>query len=77
MGFAVPPPSPAQRVDRSAPGPSPPRALALAERQLVLDRLNAERFRDKAPAKVYATAEAIERLKQESKKTNAILHVTC
>src|SRR5438477_1106388 len=34
---------------------SPPRALAPAERQLVLNHLNAERFQDKAPAEVYAT----------------------
>lgn len=38
-----------------APRPSPPRALPPAERQVVLDHLNSERFRDKAPAEVYAT----------------------
>jgi len=37
------------------PRPSPPRALAPEERQLVVDHLNSERFRDKAPAEVYAT----------------------
>lgn len=38
-----------------APRPSPPRALTSAERQQVLDVLHAERFRDKAPAEVFAT----------------------
>jgi putative transposase len=38
-----------------APRPSPPRALTPVERQLVLAHLNAERFRDQAPAEVYAT----------------------
>ena len=35
--------------------PTPERALAAAERQTVLDYLHSERFRDKAPAEVYAT----------------------
>jgi len=35
--------------------PTPARALDAAERQSVLDHLHAERFRDKAPAEVYAT----------------------
>ena len=35
--------------------PTPERALDAAERQAVLDHLPAERFRDKAPAEVYAT----------------------
>jgi putative transposase len=35
--------------------PTPERALDAAERQVVLDHLHAERFRDKAPAEVYAT----------------------
>jgi putative transposase len=38
-----------------APRPSPPRALAPAERQQVLDQLHSERFRDRAPAEVFAT----------------------
>ena len=38
-----------------APRPSPPRALSPTERQVVLDHLNSERFRDKAPTEVYAT----------------------
>jgi len=37
------------------PRPMPERALTAAERQVVLDHLHAERFRDKAPAEVYAT----------------------
>ena len=39
----------------AAPRPSPPRALAPAERQQVLEHLHSERFRDKAPAQVFAT----------------------
>jgi len=40
----------------SAPDTSTPaRALTVAERQTVLDHLHSERFRDKAPAEVYAT----------------------
>ena len=35
--------------------PKPARALCAAERQIVLDYLHSERFRDKAPAEVYAT----------------------
>ena len=35
--------------------PTPKRALNAAERQVVLDHLHSERFRDKAPAEVYAT----------------------
>jgi putative transposase len=35
--------------------PAPARALTAAERQAVLEALHAERFRDKAPAEVYAT----------------------
>ena len=35
--------------------PTPARALDGAERQAVLDHLHSERFRDKAPAEVYAT----------------------
>ena len=34
---------------------TPARALDGAERQAVLDHLHSERFRDKAPAEVYAT----------------------
>lgn len=37
------------------PRPSPPRALAPAEHQRVLEVLNSERFRDRAPAEVFAT----------------------
>jgi len=43
-------PRPAQR-----PRPTPPRALAPAERQEVLDTLHEPRFVDLAPAQVYAT----------------------
>jgi putative transposase len=35
--------------------PTPARALDAAERQAVLEALHSERFRDKAPAEVYAT----------------------
>ena len=38
-----------------APGRSHPRALSPAERQVVLEHLHAPRFRDAAPAAVYAT----------------------
>ena len=44
-----------QPVAPVAERPTPARALPLAERQAVLDYLHAERFRDKAPAEVYAT----------------------
>ena len=37
------------------PRPSPRRALAIAERQTVLDLLRAPRFVDQAPAEVYAS----------------------
>jgi transposase InsO family protein len=37
------------------PRPTPPRALAAAERSTVLDVLNSERFANRAPAEVYAT----------------------
>ena len=37
------------------PRPRPPLALDAAERQLVLDTLNSERFADTAPAAVHAT----------------------
>jgi putative transposase len=46
---------PSQPAATPAPRPSPPRALAPAERQQVLDQLHAERFRDRAPAEVFAT----------------------
>ncbi len=39
----------------SRPRPTPRRALHAAERQRVLDALHSERFRDKAPAEIYAT----------------------
>ena len=35
--------------------PTPARALPLAERQIVLDHLHSERFRDKSPAEAFAT----------------------
>jgi putative transposase len=35
--------------------PAPPRALPVAEKQIVLDTLHSERFQDKAPHEVYAT----------------------
>ena len=37
------------------PRPSPPRALAPAERETVLAHLHGERFQDRSPAAVYAT----------------------
>jgi putative transposase len=46
---------PAEASDTPGPRPTPPRALAPAERQTVLDHLHAERFRDKAPAEIFAT----------------------
>jgi len=46
---------PREQTDPPVSRTSPPRALAPAERQLVLNHLNAERFQDKAPAEVYAT----------------------
>ena len=39
----------------AVPRLSPPRALAPAEQQTVLDVLHSERFQDKAPAEVFAT----------------------
>jgi putative transposase len=44
-----------QPVAAPAERPTPARALPSAERQVVLDHLHAERFRDKAPAEVFAT----------------------
>ena len=44
-----------QPVAVTAERPTPARALPPAERQVVLDHLHAERFRDKAPAEVFAT----------------------
>jgi len=38
----------------AAPRPSPPRALAPAEQQRILDVLHSERFQDKAPNEVFA-----------------------
>lgn len=46
---------PSQPVAPAAPRPSPPRALAPAEQQRVLDVLHSERFQDKAPTEVFAT----------------------
>jgi putative transposase len=46
---------PSEPAAPPAPRPSPPRALAPAERQQVLDQLHSERFRDRAPAEVFAT----------------------
>jgi putative transposase len=46
---------PSEPAAPAAPRPSPPRALTAAEQQRVLDVLNSERFRDKAPAEVFAT----------------------
>jgi putative transposase len=46
---------PSQPVAPEAPRPSPPRALAPAEQQTVLDVLHSERFQDKTPAEVFAT----------------------
>ncbi len=46
---------PSEPAAPPAARPSPPRALAPAERQQVLDVLHAERFRDKAPPEVFAT----------------------
>jgi len=40
------------KTDPPAARPSPPRALSSAERQLGLDQLNSERFRDKALAEI-------------------------
>ena len=37
------------------PRPTPPRALTHQQRQAVRDYLHSERFRDKAPAEIYAT----------------------
>ncbi len=38
-----------------APRPTPARALAWGERETVLKHLHGERFRDQAPAQIYAT----------------------
>ena len=38
-----------------APRPSPPRSLTAVEQQQVVETLHSERFRDKAPAEIYAT----------------------
>lgn len=46
---------PSESAASPSPRPSPPRALAPAERQQVLDHLHSERFRDQAPAQVFAT----------------------
>jgi hypothetical protein len=46
---------PAKPPAAPTPRPSPPRALAPAEHQRVLEVLNSERFRDRAPAEVFAT----------------------
>lgn len=46
---------PAKPADPPAPRPRPPRALAPAEQQRVLDVLHSERFQDKAPPEVFAT----------------------
>ncbi len=47
---------PPQRADCSrGPSPAAPRTLAPVEQQRVLEILNSERSRDKAPAEVYAT----------------------
>ncbi len=43
----------------------------------VMEEVRREAQRRKITLVVLPTAEAIERLKQESKETNAILHVTC
>jgi putative transposase len=40
---------------KTNPRPSPPRALAPAERETVLAHLHGERFQDRSPAAVYAT----------------------
>jgi putative transposase len=40
---------------KARPRPSPPRALAAAERETVLAHLHGERFQDRSPAAVYAT----------------------
>jgi hypothetical protein len=40
---------------KNNPRPSPPRALAPAERETVLAHLHGERFQDRSPAAVYAT----------------------
>jgi len=44
-----------QPAEPLAARPSPPRALAPRERQVVLDTLHAERFLDQAPAQIHAT----------------------
>ena len=45
---------PSEPATPAAPRPSPPRALAPAEQQQVLDVLHSERFQDKAPNEVFA-----------------------
>ena len=45
---------PSEPATPAAPRPSPPRALAPAEQQAVLDVLHSERFQDKAPNEVFA-----------------------
>lgn len=37
------------------PHPSPPRKLSSVEEEVILETLNSERFRDKAPGEIYAT----------------------
>jgi putative transposase len=46
---------PGEQAESPTPRPSPPRALSPEERQQVLDVLHEERFRDQAPAEVFAT----------------------
>jgi len=46
---------PSEPTPPEAPRRRPPRTLAPAEQQRVLEILNSERFRDNAPAEVYAT----------------------
>jgi putative transposase len=45
---------PSQPAPPAAPHPRPPRALAPAEQQRILDVLHSERFQDKAPNEVFA-----------------------
>jgi putative transposase len=45
---------PSEPATPPAPRPSPPRALAPAEQQRILDALHSERFQDKAPNEVFA-----------------------
>jgi putative transposase len=46
---------PSEPAGPAVPRRSPPRALAPAEQQRVLDVLHSDRFQDKAPAQVFAT----------------------